>query len=154
MGWQWHQLDHMQIICTLFQTDNQASTSSLNFLQVECSCWCPTKSVKVVKAKVGTYNHRQKVIKRYAFSSLTCALIKNAAFVYAAFLSGPARDGPPTQNHLDNCSRYFTRWMPFLSLLQPQKKKDITHLLWATHDVSDAIYFTLAVWCQYYQTQK
>jgi len=22
MGWQWHQMDHMQIICTLLQTDN------------------------------------------------------------------------------------------------------------------------------------
>jgi len=29
--WQWQQLDHMQIICTLLQTDNHASTSSLNF---------------------------------------------------------------------------------------------------------------------------
>jgi len=29
MGWQWHQLDHMQIICDLLQTDNHASTSSL-----------------------------------------------------------------------------------------------------------------------------
>jgi len=29
MGWQWHQLDHMQIICTLLQTDKQASTSSI-----------------------------------------------------------------------------------------------------------------------------
>jgi len=29
MGWQWHQLDHMQIICILFQTDSHASTSSL-----------------------------------------------------------------------------------------------------------------------------
>ena len=26
MGWQWHQLDHMQIICTSLQTDNHAST--------------------------------------------------------------------------------------------------------------------------------
>jgi len=26
MRWQWHQLDHMQIICTLLQTDNHAST--------------------------------------------------------------------------------------------------------------------------------
>jgi len=26
MGWQWHQLDHLQIICTLFWTDNHAST--------------------------------------------------------------------------------------------------------------------------------
>jgi len=31
MGWQWHQLDHMQIICTSRQTDNHASTSPLSF---------------------------------------------------------------------------------------------------------------------------
>jgi len=24
MGWQWHQLDHMQIICISLQTDNHA----------------------------------------------------------------------------------------------------------------------------------
>jgi len=30
-GWQWHQLDNMQIICTSLQTDNHASTSPLNF---------------------------------------------------------------------------------------------------------------------------
>ena len=31
MGRQWHLLDHMQIICTLLQTDNYHSTSSLSF---------------------------------------------------------------------------------------------------------------------------
>ena len=31
MGCQWHQMDHMQIICTLLQTDNHASTSPLSF---------------------------------------------------------------------------------------------------------------------------
>ena len=31
MGWQWRQLDHMQIICTSLQTDKHASTSLLNF---------------------------------------------------------------------------------------------------------------------------
>jgi len=31
MWWKWLQLDHMQIICTLLQTDNHANTSSLNF---------------------------------------------------------------------------------------------------------------------------
>jgi len=31
MEWQWHQLDHLQIICTSCQTDNHASNSSLNF---------------------------------------------------------------------------------------------------------------------------
>jgi len=29
--WQWHQLDHMQIICTSHQTDNHASTWLLSF---------------------------------------------------------------------------------------------------------------------------
>jgi len=31
MGWQWHQLGHMQIICTSLQTDNHASTSPLRW---------------------------------------------------------------------------------------------------------------------------
>ena len=30
MGWQWHQLDHMQVICTSLQTDNHASNTSLD----------------------------------------------------------------------------------------------------------------------------
>jgi len=30
-GIQWHQLDHMQTICTSLQSDNHTSTSSLNF---------------------------------------------------------------------------------------------------------------------------
>jgi len=30
-GWQWHQLDRMQIICTSLQKDNHASTSPLVF---------------------------------------------------------------------------------------------------------------------------
>jgi len=31
MGWQWHQLDHMQFTCTSLQTDNHASTSIAQF---------------------------------------------------------------------------------------------------------------------------
>jgi len=31
MKWQWHQLDHMQIICTSLQTNNHVSTSPLSF---------------------------------------------------------------------------------------------------------------------------
>jgi len=44
MGWQWHQLDHMQIICTSLQTDNHASTSQLIFLQAEFPSGRPTVS--------------------------------------------------------------------------------------------------------------
>jgi len=42
MGWQWHHLDHMQIICTSLQTDNHTSTSPLSFyisvLKIACLC--------------------------------------------------------------------------------------------------------------------
>jgi len=31
LGLQWHQLDHMQTICTSLQTDNHTNSSSLNF---------------------------------------------------------------------------------------------------------------------------
>jgi len=31
MGLQWHQPDHMQIICISLHTDNHTSNSSLNF---------------------------------------------------------------------------------------------------------------------------
>jgi len=31
IGWQWHQLDHIQIICSLLQTDNHTSSSPLSF---------------------------------------------------------------------------------------------------------------------------
>jgi len=40
----------MQIVCTSLQSDNHASTSSLNFLQAGCSFWCPTDSVRVLRA--------------------------------------------------------------------------------------------------------
>jgi len=30
MGWEWHQLDHMQIICTSLQTDNHTNISPLS----------------------------------------------------------------------------------------------------------------------------
>jgi len=37
LEWQWHQLDHMQTICTLLQTDNHTNAPSVNFLQSGCS---------------------------------------------------------------------------------------------------------------------
>jgi len=38
MGWHCHQLDHMQIMCTLLQTNYQTTTSSLKFLWAGCKC--------------------------------------------------------------------------------------------------------------------
>jgi len=50
MGWQWHQLDHMQIISTSFPTDNYMSISSLGYLQAQCfSCHLTnTQSTEVI----------------------------------------------------------------------------------------------------------
>jgi len=48
-GWQWHQLDDTQIICTSLWTDNHASTSPLKFLQAKCRSCHPTNSIKAVK---------------------------------------------------------------------------------------------------------
>ena len=52
LGWQWHQLDHTQTICTSLQTDNHASTPPLCFLQSGCPSCCLTCSVKALKAVV------------------------------------------------------------------------------------------------------
>jgi len=49
----WHQLDHMQIICSLLQADNHASTSPLKFLQARCPSCRPTNSIKALKATTG-----------------------------------------------------------------------------------------------------
>jgi len=46
MEWQWHQMDHMQIICTSPQTYNHASTSPLKFLQAGCPSCRPTNNIK------------------------------------------------------------------------------------------------------------
>jgi len=42
-GWAWYQADHMQIICTLLQTDNHASTPSLYFYMLD-----PLPDVKII----------------------------------------------------------------------------------------------------------
>jgi len=51
---QWHQLDHMQTICTLLQTDNHTNAQ---FLQAGCSSWCLTNSVKALRHKSLTHSH-------------------------------------------------------------------------------------------------
>jgi len=56
MGWQWHQLDHMQIICTLLQTHNHASTSrTATYLPAAQQQRQSTAKVKNEKENVGWY---------------------------------------------------------------------------------------------------
>ena len=55
MVWQWHQLDHMQIICTLLQTDNHASTSSLNFFTGWMLFLTPSQQCQNTEGSTHTY---------------------------------------------------------------------------------------------------
>jgi len=48
--WQWYQLGRTQV-CTLLQTDNNASTPPLSFLQAGCPFYRPTNSIKALKAQ-------------------------------------------------------------------------------------------------------
>ena len=57
-GWQWHQLDHMQITCTSLQTDNHASTSSHIFYTPDA---LPYAQLTVSK------NWRQATANQYRF---------------------------------------------------------------------------------------
>jgi len=52
---QWHQLDHMQTICTSLQTTTPAPHHSC--LQAGCSSWHPTNSVKALKAYTCPFYH-------------------------------------------------------------------------------------------------
>jgi len=60
MGWQWHQLDHMQNICTSLQTDNDASTSSLNrtFFTGWMLCLTPNEQCQSTE---GIYAYQERV---------------------------------------------------------------------------------------------
>ena len=55
--WQWHQLDHMLIICTSLQTDNHASIPPLSVLQAGCPSCRPANSVNALKAHTHTHNY-------------------------------------------------------------------------------------------------
>jgi len=65
VGWQWHQLDYMQTICTSLHTDNHVSTSSVNFIQAGCCSWRPTNGVKTLKALNCTAHWMFAVVVRY-----------------------------------------------------------------------------------------
>jgi len=64
---QWHQLDHMQTICTLLQTDNNINTPSLDFLQAGCSSRRRMNSVKAHSARNGqqksNLRHKKREVK-------------------------------------------------------------------------------------------
>jgi len=76
MGWQWHQLDHMQIICTLLQTDNHASTSPLTFYRKDA---LPAAQPTASKQSTEGTPHTSTKLKR-----IPC--IRKRVFIYLYFI--------------------------------------------------------------------
>jgi len=52
-GWQWHQLDHMQTICTLLQTDNQ---------NVLLTAFCLLMPNKQCQSSEGRHTHQAQLL--------------------------------------------------------------------------------------------
>jgi len=52
LGWQWPQLDHMQIIFTTLQTDNHTRTSSLNFFTGRMLFLMPNQQYRGTEGKL------------------------------------------------------------------------------------------------------
>jgi len=75
MGWQWHQLDHMQIICTSFETDSRA-----RFLQARCPSCHPTNSIKALKAvlKILTVLYCWRSCLQWPFAVCVCVDTQSA----------------------------------------------------------------------------
>ena len=72
---QWHQLDDMQTICTLLQTDNNINTPSLDFLQAGCSSraqWTVSKhTMHTMVSKSQTWGTRREGLRwRWKVSGL------------------------------------------------------------------------------------
>jgi len=59
MGWQWHQLDHIQIICTVLQTDNQTTPAPQHSLSIGRMLFLPSNQQRQsTKATNNTYNNK------------------------------------------------------------------------------------------------
>jgi len=74
MGWQWHALDHMQIICTSLQADNYASTSPLSFFRPDTlpAASPPFPQIDIIGAVVIVWRARGKIIR-----SVLCSIVCN-----------------------------------------------------------------------------
>jgi len=84
MGWQWHQLDHMQIICTSLQTDNQARISLIFTGQI--LVLTPNQQYQSIEGK-----QAQRFTKIHILSQavLTRGFMATTANVHVASLRSP-----------------------------------------------------------------
>ena len=77
--WQWHQLGHMQV-CTLFQTDNHASTPPLSFFTGRMPFLPPNQQHQSTEGTVHDINHTYISVN----TQNSCPL--NASLCYATYI--------------------------------------------------------------------
>jgi len=85
MGWQWHKLDHMQIICTSVQTDNHASTSPLSSYKPD--------SLPAAQPTASTH-WRQNVSVNQVISSITFTAMQTRLVGFVWLIDRSARQKP------------------------------------------------------------
>jgi len=126
MGWQWHQLDHTQIICTSLQTDNHVSTSPLRFLQARCPSCHPIKSIKALKTltthiilntDMENLSHKNLSIQKWSQNANTNTDMSNYPHVLV-WVTGRTWEHPvnKTEWHHLCLKGCFTGWLAQLSV--------------------------------------
>jgi len=83
MGWQWHQLYHLQIICTSLHTHNHAISQ---FLQTGCFSWRPTNSVKTLRTKHLISHYLEKQLDDLHMANFVQPAMQQCRLVKASYL--------------------------------------------------------------------
>ena len=102
---QWHQLDHVQTICTLFQTDNHQHLMT-QFLQARYFCWCPANSLKALKASIKNISKWHKDISKRKLGIL---------FAGSVWHRGNADNKNGSEFHVTLCSK--NQWQSLCTLI-------------------------------------
>jgi len=101
MGWQWHQLNHMQIIYTSLQTDNHDSSTPLSFYRLDAlpaAQSAVSKHWKHFKNRLKTYLFRQCYDIISNFPDLTIMFLPSVLWSMQYF----------------NCSGYWQKMIDWL----------------------------------------
>jgi len=69
MGWQWHRLGNMQIVCTSLQTDNHASTSPLSFCRPDAVSAANQQRQGITKGNTNELGRTENKRSRKTYSS-------------------------------------------------------------------------------------
>jgi len=85
LGWRWHQLDHMQTVCTSLQTDNHTNTSSLNFHKPDA---LPDAQPTLSKQPICLINVKCMLVKRQnatVWQNVGCCSVRRSEVVFRRF---------------------------------------------------------------------